>query len=69
MQSHIKFLLKYCQDKSELYNAVASELWVQFGLKSAELSLLCTFIAAEMLKKFELKDGEYEHRKRNIKKY
>ena len=50
MDSHIKFLLNYCQDKPELYNKVANRLWVEFGLKGAELSLLCTFIASEVLK-------------------
>ena len=50
MQTQIKFLLKYCQDKAELYNEVSTKLWVQFGLRSAELNLLCTFITAEVLK-------------------
>lgn len=50
MQTHIKFLLNYCQDKADLYNKVASKLWVEFGLRSAELNLLCTFISAEILK-------------------
>lgn len=50
MQTHIKFLLNYCQDKADLYNKVARMLWVQFGLRSAELNLLCTFISAEILK-------------------
>lgn len=50
MQSHIKFLLNYCQDKPEQYNKVANKLWVEFGLRSAELNLLCTFISAEILK-------------------
>lgn len=44
------FLLNYCQDKPELYNKVANELWIQFGLRSAELNLLCTFIANERSK-------------------
>lgn len=50
MQTHIKFLLNYCQDKADLYNKVATKLWVEFGLRSAELNLLCTFITAEILK-------------------
>ena len=50
MQSHIKFLLDYCQDKAELYNKVSSRLWVEFGLNNAELSLLCTFITSEVMK-------------------
>lgn len=48
MKRHIKFLLDYCQDKPELYNKVANELWVQFGLRSAEVNLLCTYIADRM---------------------
>lgn len=53
MQSNIKFLLDYCQDKPELYNKVASRLWVEFGINQAEISLLCTFIASEILKKYD----------------
>lgn len=49
MESHIKFLLNYCRDKAELYNKVASRLWVEFGISQAEISLLCTFIASEVL--------------------
>ena len=47
MDTHIKYLLNYCQDKPELYNKVATKLWVQFGIRSAELSLLCTYMIAE----------------------
>ena len=47
---NINFLLNYCMDKPELYNRVSNRLYVQFGLHNAELSLLCTFIAAEELK-------------------
>lgn len=50
MQKNIKFLLNYCQDQAGLYNRVANKLYVEFGLRSAELNLLCTFICAEMLK-------------------
>lgn len=48
MQNHIKFLLDYCNGKEELYNKVSNLLWVEFGLRSAELSLLCTFVANEI---------------------
>ena len=48
MQNDIKFLLNYFADKAELYNKVATELWVEFGIRSAELVLLCTFIADRM---------------------
>ena len=47
-KDNIKFLLDYCNGKEELFNKVANLLWVEFGIKSAELSLLCTFVANEM---------------------
>lgn len=47
MKSNIKFLLDYCRGKEKLYNEVSNKLFVEFGLHSAELSLLCTFIANE----------------------
>jgi len=47
MDTHIKYLLNYCQDKPELYNKVATKLWVEFGIRSAELNLLCTYMIAE----------------------
>lgn len=56
MDDHIKFLLEYCSKYPELYNKVSTKLWVQFGIQRAELSLLCTFIANEMLKD-EVKNG------------
>lgn len=55
--TNIKYLLDYCQDKAELYNRVSNRLYVNFGIKSEELSLLCTFIASEEL--------NYEHEKGN----
>lgn len=48
--NNIKFLLDYCMDKPELYNKVAMKLYVQFGIRNAEIVLLCTFIANEILK-------------------
>lgn len=78
MQNHIKFLLNYCQDEAGLYNRVARKLWVEFGIRSAELNLLCTFICAEMLRdrrfvneyttrniKSDKRLGEGKKRKRN----
>lgn len=50
MNNHISFLLDYCKDKPELYNAISTKLWIQFGIRSAELVLLCTFITNEMMK-------------------
>lgn len=47
MQTNIKFLLDYYSKYPEVYNKVSSRLWVQFGLKSAELALLCTFCVME----------------------
>ena len=53
MDSNIKYLLTYCQDKTELYNQVAIKLRVEFGIRSAEVSLLCTY----MINEWRLKDG------------
>lgn len=49
MESNIKFLLDYCEGKEELYNKISNKLYAEFGLRSAELSLLCTFIANETI--------------------
>lgn len=51
MDTNIKYLLTYCQDKPELYNQVANKLWVEFGLHSAEMNLLCTYMISEWRKK------------------
>ena len=53
MDSNIKYLRTYCQDKPELYNQVANKLWVEFGIRSAEVNLLCTY----MINEWRLKDG------------
>lgn len=55
--NNIEFLLSQCEDVPELYNKVANLLWCTFGMKSAEISMLCTYIAKECL--------EDEHRERN----
>ncbi len=47
--TNIDYLLKYCADIPELYNKVSNKLWVQFGIQSAEMSLLCTYIVNEFL--------------------
>lgn len=47
MESNIKFLLDYCHGKEKLYNEISNKLYIEFGLQSAELTLLCTFIANE----------------------
>lgn len=49
-------------DKPELYNKVATKLYVQFGIRSAEIVLLCTFIVNEFLK-----DGNQHGDKRKNK--
>ena len=58
MDTNIKYLLSYCYELPDLYNDVATKLWVQFGIRNAELSLLCTY----MINEWRIKD---EHRKRN----
>lgn len=50
MDNNIKFLLTYCSKYPELYNKVSNLLYVQFGIRSAEICLLCTFIAREINK-------------------
>lgn len=51
----IDFLLEYCNGKEKLFNAIGNELWVQFGIRSAEICLLCTYIADKM------KGGNYDN--------
>lgn len=57
MDTNIKYLLDYCQDKPELYNKVASKLWIEFGIRSAEISLLCTYMISEWSKKYEHREN------------
>lgn len=54
--TNIEFLLECCQDIPELYNKVSTRLWADFDIKSAELSLLCTFMVNEFTK--EVKYGK-----------
>ena len=56
MGSHIKFLLNYCQDKPAIYNKVGTMLWVQFGLRQAEITLLCTYIVSEYMEELRRND-------------
>lgn len=51
--TNISYLLKYCADMPELYNKVATKLWVEFGMQSAEICLLCTY----MINEWRLTDG------------
>lgn len=59
MDTNIKYLLNYCYVLPELYNDVSTKLWVEFGIQSAELSLLCTY----MINEWRLKN---EHRERYV---
>lgn len=58
MDSNIKYLLTYCQDKPELYNKVATKLWVEFGMRSAEINLLCTYMINEWRTKDEYRNAD-----------
>lgn len=60
MDTNIKYLLTYCQDLPELYNKVSNKLYVQFGIRSAELSLLCTYMINEWRLKNEHRTGNTE---------
>ena len=42
--TNIKFLLDEVSKYPELYNAIANDLWVQFGIRSAEITLLVTYM-------------------------
>lgn len=43
-EQRIDFLLRYVKDKPEIYNMVSNFLYQQFGLKSAELTMICTYV-------------------------
>lgn len=47
--TNIDYLLGYCSEMPDLYNRVTNKLYVQFGIHSAEISLLCTYIVNEFL--------------------
>ena len=51
--TQIGFLLKYCSELPELYNSISNGLWVEFGITSAELSLLVTYFVNEDRKRNE----------------
>ena len=53
MDTNIKYLLDYCSSIPETYNKVSTKLWVQFGIRSAELCLLCTYMVNEWRKQDE----------------
>ena len=62
--TNIGYLLKYCADIPELYNKVATKLWAEFNIQSAEVTLLCTY----MINEWRLKDEYRELDKRTDKK-
>ena len=57
MDTNIKYLLEYCYELPELYNKVATKLWIQFGIRNAELCLLCTYMINEWRKQDEHREG------------
>lgn len=50
-QKNIDYLLEFCSDYPEEYNKISNELYIQFNIRSAELSLLCTYISVKMRNK------------------
>lgn len=48
MARNIDYLLTYCSYCPELYNKVSRFIWSQFGIQSAEVSLLCTYVLQEL---------------------
>lgn len=41
--TNIQYLLEQTKDMPEIYNRISTWLWIEFGIKSAELSLLLTY--------------------------
>ena len=41
--TNIQYLLEQTKDMPEIYNRISTWLWIEFGVKSAELSLLLTY--------------------------
>ena len=39
----IGFLLEFCNDYPEIYNKIANQLYIEFGIRSAELVLLISY--------------------------
>lgn len=54
---NIDFLLNYCNGKEKMYNKVANLLYTEFNIKSAEIALLCTFIADKIVS-WLIEEGE-----------
>ena len=62
--TNISYLLSYCAEMPELYNKVSNKLWVEFGMQSAEICLLCTY----MINEWRAKDEYRKSDKRTDKK-
>lgn len=41
--TNIQYLLEQTKDMPDVYNRISTWLWIEFGIKSAELSLLLTY--------------------------
>ena len=54
--TQMQFLESYCQEYPELYNKVSNLLWINFGLSSAEITHVCTFITHEIMTKEKNED-------------
>lgn len=70
--TNIDYLLRYfnnketAEEKAIVYNKVALILWVQFGIQSAELQLLCAYCTLEYIKKY-MEDNKNGKKIRNKK--
>lgn len=51
--SNIRFLLDYMSKYPDIYNEVANDLYIQFGIRQAEITLLCSYCVAKKLKTLE----------------
>ena len=64
MDDTIKFLLNYVSNYPEVYNKVANILYTQFGIRGAEICLLCTFIAVKFIEERKKENEETGKEKR-----
>lgn len=48
--SNIRFLLDYMSKYPDIYNEVANDLYIQFGIRQAEITLLCSYCVAKKIK-------------------
>lgn len=54
-KTNMDYLLTYCSEIPELYNKVSNFIWAEFGIQSAEVTLLCTYVLSQLAK--EVKDA------------